>query len=155
MQDLVTHDLKVPKSRNQRANERFVASLRAYVLVEMADQMRSDFENQVLPAAEKQGEEPADGVAVHKLMRQRDAFRLYSSMRCTAQEMVWRYGIDLLNPAAEALKEKAQTLAADQSRAQGTLTLNDSLAKPDYYDKVDVHLMPGNYDAHDRDVGPL
>ena len=154
MQDLLTHDLKIDKTQHTRASERFVASLRAYVLVDLADEMREDFEQNVSGAVATGHEPaPADGVAVHKLMRPRPMFQLYSSMRCTAQEMVWRTALGLVNPANEELTERAEQISADRERAQGTLELNPELDKPGYYDKVDVHLMPGNYDAYGKQVG--
>jgi ubiquinone/menaquinone biosynthesis C-methylase UbiE len=154
MQDLLTHDLKIDKSQHSRASERFVASLRAYVLVDMADQMRSDYEQNVAPEiAGELGTAADGGVVVHKAMRKRPMFQLYSSMRCAAQEMVWRTGLSVVNPANEELTARAATIAADQQRAQGSLQLGDAVQKPDYYDKVDVHLMPGNYDAHGQEVG--
>ncbi len=154
METRLTHDLDIPKSRDSRARERFVSSLRAYVLNDMANAMRTDYERNV--ATERLGEAaPADGPAVHKLMRKRDLFRLYSSLRCTAQELVWNTVIDSINANADALGERCDELAGDRSRADGTLTLDDALEVPDYYDAVDVHLMPGNYDGGSADRGVL
>jgi hypothetical protein len=49
MQDLVTHGLKLNKIHQHRARERFVASLRAYVLMDLAGKLRADYEQQVVP----------------------------------------------------------------------------------------------------------
>ena len=152
MDSHLPHELDIEKSGWQRARERSVSSLRAYVLNNLADELRTDFENGVLPTAE---ETPADGVAVHKAMRPREMFRLYSSLRCTAQELVWNSVIDSINEQADALNEKAEALAADDSRTDGTLELDGSLEMPDYYRAIDVHLMPGNYDGTGEDPGLL
>lgn len=150
------HQLEVVKDQDHRARERFASSLRAYILNDMAGVMRYDFEQHVLPELEKRGvEPPANGVAVHHLMRNRDAFRLYSSLRCTAQEMVWNSVIDSINADATRLAEVAADIAADRSIAKGSLTLNPSLPIPDYYKAVDVHLMPGNYDGPTGGPSPL
>lgn len=141
MQSRLDHDLALDKSRDQRARERSVSSLRAYVLNDLAGAMRADFESGEQP------ETPADGPAVHKAIRQRDAFRFYSSLRCTAQELVWNSVIDSVNENADRLERKFAELSADRDRARGTLSLNPELDPPDYYDAVDVHLMPGNYDG--------
>ena len=82
-------------------------------------------------------------------------FRLYSSLRCTAQELVWNSVIDSVNANADLLNDRFDELAGDRSKADGSLTLDDSLGAPDYYDAVDVHLMPGNYDGGDADKGVL
>ena len=150
------HHLEVEKCKDHRAHERFASSLRAYILNNLANEMREDYERRVEPELNHQGEPPAaDGVAVHHLMRNRDSFKWYSSLRCTAQEMVWNSVIDSINADAARLAEAAAALSADQTRAQGSLKLNPSLTTPDYYQAVDVHFMPGNYDGGADDPGVL
>ncbi|MDX1482375.1 MAG: class I SAM-dependent methyltransferase, partial [Woeseiaceae bacterium] len=134
---------------DHRARERSVSSLRAYVLNNMANAMREDFERHVA------GDDLADGPAVHRRMRERDLFRFYSSLRCAAQELVWNSVIDSVNANADQLDERFRTLSGDRSRAEGSLELDPALEKPDYYDAVDVHLMPGNYDGASDDPGLL
>ena len=148
MQSRLPHDLNVAKSREQRARERSVSSLRAYILNDLANDMRADYETSVVPEIAARGDEPpVDGPGVHKLLRERDSFRLYSSLRCAAQELVWNSVIDSINASGDALEEACERLAADRERADGSLTLDPSLERPEYYDAVDVHLMPGNYDG--------
>lgn len=156
MQTQLPHDLNVPKSRDHRARERAVSSLRAYILNDMANAMRADFEDSVMADVKARGESaPADGPAVHKLMRQRDLFRLYSSLRCSAQELVWNTVIDSISPSSAALSATCEDVASAQNGAAGTLTLDSELEPPEYYDAVDVHLMPGNYDGRTEDAGVL
>ncbi len=156
MQTQLPHELNVAKSRDHRARERAVSSLRAYILNDMAGAMRADFEDAVLAELEARGEPaPEDGPAVHKLMRERDLFRLYSSLRCSAQELVWNSVIDSINPNSAALQATCEKVAAENSKAAGTLTLDPDLEPPHYYDAVDVHLMPGNYDGRAEDAGVL
>ncbi len=148
MQDFVTHDLKLRKSQKNRASERFVSAMRLYVLMDMANEMREDYETHVEPALKANGKNlPVDGVAVHKSLRERPKFKLYSSLRCNAQEMVWRTASDFVNRSGTELEQKFEKLTRDNGVAQGTLTLHQGMEKPDYYDVVDVHLMPGNYDV--------
>lgn len=152
MDTRLVHELDIEKTGWQRARERSVSSLRAYVLNNLAGELRDDYESRVLPGLE---EAPADGVAVHKAMRKRDAFRWYSSLRCAAQELVWNSVIDSINRQAGPLEARAAELAKDGSRTGGTLELDDSLEVPDYYRAVDVHLMPGNYEGAAADAGVL
>ncbi len=151
MESHLPHELDIEKTGWQRARERSVSSLRAYVLNNLAGELRADYDS-LLPTLD---EKPADGMAVHKAMRPRATFKLYSSLRCTAQELVWNSVIDSINEQAEALSDKAAALAADDSRTDGTLELDDSLEMPDYYRAIDVHLMPGNYDGTGEDPGVL
>jgi len=156
MSTKLSHSLELTKNKEHLAHERFASSLRAYVLNNLANEMRSDYEQQVLPQLEEYGDSlPDDGPAVHKLMRKRDLFQLYSSLRCTAQEMVWNSVIDSVNLNADDLSKRFEELSADHSRAQGSLQLDDSLQTPNYYDAVDVHLMPGNYDGRGASQGLL
>ncbi len=152
MESRLPHDLNIEKSGWHRARERSVSSLRAYVLNNMAGELRADYEAHVKPGLDPA---TADGVAVHKAMRARDAFRWYSSLRCTAQELVWNSVIDPINEQAEDLSARAASFMADASKTGGSLELDDDLELPDYYEAVDVHLMPGNYDGTGNDAGVL
>lgn len=152
METRLPHDLDIEKSGWQRARERSVSSLRAYVLNNLAGELRADFEEHVKPTL---NDSEADGVAVHKAMRPREMFRFYSSLRCAAQELVWNSVIDSINEQSDSLTDKARALAEDSTLTAGTLELDDTLEMPDYYRAVDVHLMPGNYDGTGDDAGIL
>lgn len=152
METHLAHELDIAKTGWERARERSVSSLRAYVLNNLAGELREDYESAVLPTLD---EPPADGVAVHKAIRPRDAFRWYSSLRCTAQELVWNSVIDSIDRQAGFLEARAAELTNDASRTDGSLELNADLELPDYYKAVDVHLMPGNYEGAADDAGVL
>jgi ubiquinone/menaquinone biosynthesis C-methylase UbiE len=140
------HDLAIPKSRDNRARERFVSSLRAYVLNDMAHSMRQHYERRVVSHWEQEhGVAPEDGPEVHRAIRTDPYFKSYSSVRCTAQQMVWNTVINSVEERLPELAERGRKLGEDQGRAQGTLELDATLAVPDYVRAVDVHLMPGNY----------
>ncbi|MEM1263028.1 MAG: class I SAM-dependent methyltransferase [Pseudomonadota bacterium] len=143
------HGLELNKTQSHRARERFASSLRAYVLNNMAADLRADFDSEALPDAVKRGDaEPQDGPDVHKLMKGRDAFNLYSSVRCAAQEMVWNSVIDSVNDNQAQLAGAFEALS--QKERLGSLTLNSDLDTPRYVSAVDVHLMPGNYDGREN-----
>lgn len=148
VQSRLDHDLEVNKSLENRASERFVSSLRACVLSSVAGRMRSDYEQVALPKHLRTGgSEPENGMDVHKLLRGRDEFNMYSSLRCATQELVWNTAIDSIGADAKALQERYDELTSDEG--PGSLTLNSDIAMPRYADAVDVHLMPGNYDGRD------
>lgn len=133
------HRLDLEKSFDQIAKERFVSSLRAYVLNDLANDMRAHFDAHVAP-----GKNLASGPEVHKAMRGEEIFNRYSSIRCAAQELVWRSVIDEVNDNKETL---AANLADLAQQAKGSLTLNPDAQLPKYYTTMDVHLMPGNYEG--------
>ena len=142
MTRLVTHDLAVSATRDELAGQDFTSSLRGYVLNDMAAAMKSRFEGVIAP---RLATPPADGRAVHAALKPDSYFRFYSAMRIGAQEMVWSSVGDAVARDAAALAERTVALSADQSKAQGTLTLDPALAVPKNVASIDVHHMPGGY----------
>lgn len=146
----LNHGMDAPKNLEHRARARFVSGLRGYVLMNMAAEMRQDFEQHAEPEWTKsQGAQPSDGGEVHKAIRHRDYFKFYSSLRCATQELVWDSVIEPVETNTKELNEKFQKLISDQHRTQGSLELDASIDTPAYADAIDVHLMPGNYGGTD------
>ncbi|MFZ9049393.1 MAG: class I SAM-dependent methyltransferase [Steroidobacteraceae bacterium] len=138
MSSTLGHGLDLPKSIDQRARERFVSSFRAYILNDLAGQLRDDYEANVAPELGV----PQGGVEVHRALLGRESFARYSSLRCAAQEMVWRSVIEEVEGAADHLHGAFRKVT---ETPKGSLKLDPALKLPRYYDRVDVHLMPGNY----------
>ena len=140
------HGLDVAKNLDQRARARFVSGLRAYVLMNMAGEMRNDYEQHVEPEWTKsQGKQPEDGDQVHKAIRDREYFKFYSSLRCATQELVWNSVIEPIEAQTEQLGEAIQTLMSETTETKGSLDIDPELEIPPYVEALDVHLMPGNY----------
>ena len=155
MESRLNHGLDLQKSSGNHARERFASSLRAYVLVSLAGDLRADYEQNALPAAKEAGEPvPVDGEGVHNLLKGRDVFNLYSSLRCTAQEMVWNSVLDSVNGNAAEL-ENAFSATTGSAEKLGSLELDPTLDTPRYVSAIDVHLMPGNYDGRENDKSML
>ncbi len=152
MENSLNHDMDLPKSRDDLARSRFVAGLRAYVLTDVATQLRSDYEANIEPALKESDAAPKDGWDVHRAIKGSDTFKRYSSLRCTAQELVWNTVMDNIEQHTDTLEAKFDELHNDQARAQGTITLDPELEIPAYVNAVDVHLMPGNYGGKDESV---
>ncbi len=140
------HDLKLRKTRAEKARMNFVSGLRAYVLNDMANQMRVRYESEVLPAFKRASKRaPEDGSEVHHAIRGHEYFKFYSSLRVTAQDMVWQSVIPPLERERDTLKQKARELA--RAATPGSLALDASVKVPRSVSAIDVHLMPGNYDG--------
>jgi ubiquinone/menaquinone biosynthesis C-methylase UbiE len=139
----LNHDLKIAIDRDTAARQAFVSQLRGYILNDMAAAMRSAYETDVAPAFEREhGRAPATQDEVHREMRSNMYFKFYSSIRCNAQEMVWRSVI----PAVErALPEIEAQIRALSGKAGGSLTLDPALRVPANVAGLEVHLMPGGY----------
>jgi ubiquinone/menaquinone biosynthesis C-methylase UbiE len=138
------HDLKLEKTRDEKARMGFVSGLRSYVLNDMANGMRAVWDAEGEPAFRRRHKRaPKSGPEVHDAIRSDEYFRFYSSLRVTAQDMVWQSVIPPLERQRGALKQKAQRLA--ERVPAGSLTTNPSLEIPRSVSALDVHLMPGNY----------
>lgn len=146
MPQTLQHDLYVPGNRGVRARQDFVSSLRAYVLNDMAGNMREVYDRNIVPSLKKKlGRDVKTGTEVHKAMLPSLYFKFYSSARYNAQEMVWRSVIHALNDNNNDLEKKALDLTQTANSLGGKLTLNEALIIPDNVSKVDVHLAPGAY----------
>ena len=140
----LNHALALNKSLDQRARERFTSSMRAWVLTDLAGQMQADY-NQ---AYEASGTHHDSGEAVHQFLKDRGLFKWYSSLRCATQELVWQ---SVLRAVESDPVSVAQIGEPEAPRQGGSLTLDNAISLPDYVDKMDVHLMPGNYQGGHSD----
>jgi ubiquinone/menaquinone biosynthesis C-methylase UbiE len=140
------HDLRLRKTRDDKARMNFVSGLRSYVLNDMANGMRAVYEGEVEPRfRQRTGRLPKNGPEVHATLKSNEYFKFYSSLRVTAQDAVWQSVAPALERQREELAVKAQEVA---DRAPlGSLKLNPDLEVPRYVKAIDVHLMPGNYDT--------
>lgn len=144
---MATPGLTVPFSFDEQCRQGFTASMRTYVLNDLADHMRDVYEHRTKPTFERaQGQPPSSGPEVHKAMRRETIFKFYSALRCGVQEMCWRSVIPGVRRAAGDLNAAAASMsaeAADSGRA--TLDVDPSFTTPSYISDLDIHLMPGNY----------
>jgi ubiquinone/menaquinone biosynthesis C-methylase UbiE len=146
------HSLRLTKTRDEKARMNFVSGLRGYVLNDLANDMRAAFETAVEPEFRgRQKRAPKDGREVHKAIKENEHFKFYSSLRVTAQDMVWQSVLPPLERQRDELKTKAHQLEA---KGVGSLQLKPTFAVPRYASAIDVHLMPGNYDS-EFDQGDL
>lgn len=140
------HELKLRKTRDEKARMNFVSGLRAHVLMDMANGMRAVWDADVAPEFRKRHRrDPKDGPEVHKAMKPNEYFKFYSSMRVTAQDMVWQSVLGPLERQRSDLKAKAKDL--DRRVGLGSLNLKPGFEVPRTVSAIDVHLMSGNYDG--------
>lgn len=139
------HALKLDKTRDEKARMNFVSGIRAYVLNDMASGMRSVYDADVEPRFRQAHRRvPHDGAEVHRAIKPNEYFKFYSSLRVTAQDMVWQSVFPPLERNRGNLKETAKALRA---KTRGTLSLKPGFEVPRYVSAIDVHLMAGNYDG--------
>lgn len=130
-------------THDEMSRQCYVSRLRKYVLNDLQANMGESYEAAVKPkfVAEK-GRVPERGEEVRDAIAGNMAYRMWSSMRYNAQEMVWdsvREGVERQLPEMISLASQA----AKSNSHGGSLTLDPDLEMPDYVDTLDVHLMPG------------
>lgn len=130
-------------TQTELARQGFVSALRKHVMVNLAADMRKDYDTNVKTGyATSHGAEPETPRDVKKAMETRLLYRVWSSLRYNAQEMVWASVQDGVERALPGMIELARN-AADTNPAGGSLRLNSDLQIPRYVSALDVHLMPG------------
>ncbi|NDD75221.1 MAG: class I SAM-dependent methyltransferase [Gammaproteobacteria bacterium] len=141
-----THSLKLRKTRDEKARMNFVSGIRAHVLNDMANGMRAVWEADVEPEfRRKRRRGPKDGPEVHGAMKSNEYFKFYSTLRVTAQDLVWQSVFPPLDRERDRLKTDALELR--RRSKLGSLTLAENFEVPRYVSAIDVHLMAGNYDG--------
>lgn len=147
----VTPELAVRATRDERAAQDFTMALRSHVLNDMAAGLKRRWTGSLAP---RLAEPPINGAAVHRAIRTDPYFRFYTALRIGAQDMVWDSVAAPVARDAARLAGRAAELAADRTRARGTLTLDPALVIPRNVSAVAVHRMPGSYhsEAHDADL---
>ena len=138
------HDLRLPLTRDEKARAAFVSGLRRHVLESVAGEMRRDYRAAVAPRLPASAS-PED---IHAAMRGRDAFRFFSALRVASQDQLYQVVRPALERARPALERTAARYAAPAAgKPLGSLTLKPGFPVPRSVSAVDIHLMPGSYDA--------
>jgi SAM-dependent methyltransferase len=139
----ITHALKVPLTRDEKARVAFVSGLRRYVLNDMADALRRSYQQSAEPAFRaRHGRKPTSGQDVHYALRSSQYFKFYSALRVSSQDQLYQSVRAAIERAADDLLAIAKALAKTQL---GSLHLQAQFAVPHSVSAVDIHLMPGSY----------
>lgn len=139
------HAMRPAPTADERARQNFVTGLRAFVLNDLAADMRHAWETRVQPAFERQhNRPPKSGSEVHRAMRPDPMFSLYSALRVNAQRQVWESVI----PVVARERGRIEQIAAKASQHGGAAT-KPEFEVPRNVTAVDVHLLPGSYNNAD------
>ncbi|MET0364962.1 MAG: class I SAM-dependent methyltransferase [Sphingobium sp.] len=157
VQGSMSVDLAAPASADERARQRFISKIRRKVLVDLGDDMKRTYADELNPAAERKTGEPlGDAIAVRDAMEDTAIYKFYSSSRYKVQEMVWESVRPQVERNLGTLTDIARETTSD---CGGSLRLDPSLDVPRYVSELDVHLMPGcfhtEYQADDVAQGAI
>lgn len=133
----------IEPTSTEQSRQDFVAALRKHVMVDISASMRVVYDTSVKQKyIAENGQDPKTARDVQKAMAPNTLYRMWSSMRYNAQEMVWasvQDSIERVLPNMIAIADQA----AESNPAGGSLKLNPKLEIPRYVSALDVHLMPG------------
>ncbi|MEO0574170.1 MAG: class I SAM-dependent methyltransferase [Pseudomonadota bacterium] len=152
--------LELAPNRDEQSRQSFASSLRRHVLIDIAGDMRRQFDDVIQPRHESASDAPlADGQDVHELMKKEPVFKFYSAIRMKAQDMTFAAAREPLERDVDVLRDDATKLQQGNVAAGGSLALNEELEVPRNVSSIDVHRAPGGYtlelDEDDVTAGAL
>ena len=133
-------------THDERARQQFVSTLRKHAIVDLRNMMKRDWESRVEPGLQARGAAPADWRGIEQAMAKEESFRFYSAVRYNAQEMSFLSVQDTVERALPGMIDVARD-AATRSPAGGSLRIPAKFEVPRYVSALDVHLIPGSFDA--------
>ncbi len=136
------HALLSRPTTDELGRESFLASMRQYLITELYSGNEIAYKKRQVPAfVAEHGRAPETYREVKAVMDQDPFFRGFSLLNRATQELLW----DTVGESIERQLPAMQEAAAHVKPAGGTLTLHPEMKLPDYYTKVDVHVMPGSF----------
>lgn len=133
-------------THDERARQQFVSTLRKHAIVDLRNMVKRDWDGRIAPALEARGE-PAEGWrGIERVMEKEDSFRFYSAVRYNAQEMSFLSVQSTVERALPGMIEVAKD-AERRNPAGGSLRIPASFEVPRYVAALDVHLIPGSFNA--------
>ena len=141
--DLQTpHALLSRPTADEFGRESFLAGMREFLITELYNGNEVAYRKRQVPAfAAQHGRPPETYLEVKSVMEQDPFFRAFSLLNRATQELLW----DTVGESVERQLPQLRAAAATVAPAGGTLTLDADMPLPDYYTKVDVHVMPGSF----------
>jgi len=142
MQPQARHALLSRPTADEAGREAFLASMREFLVTELYSGNEVAYrERQVPEFTARHGRPPETYLEVKSVMEQDKFFRAFSLLNRATQELLWDTVGESIERQLPALREAAKSVPP----AGGSLTLKPDFVLPDYYTKVDVHVMPGSF----------
>ncbi len=136
------HPMRPELTVDEAARGRFVSGIRAFILNDLATDLRTAYDDRAAPAfARETGRPPETSNEAHQALRGDPAFNIYSAMRVQAQKMVWNAAGSVVERDIGRMDEEAAKVA----NRPGDVVLNPGMEIPRNVDAIEVHLMPGSY----------
>lgn len=141
------HALSPAMSHDDLARFDFVMTSYFYVAQDIYPGAKRAYQTRVEPAFVKQhGQKPATRAEVRKAMYADPYWQMWSALKRGNQELSYAARSHVLAQSFDKLEARA---AKTSDRGSATLRLNPALKVPRYITAVDLHCMPGGYNADD------
>jgi SAM-dependent methyltransferase len=142
MGDQFRHAVLSRPTADEKGRESFLASMRRFLIEDLYSGNEVAFKKRQVPAFIAQhGKPPATYLDVKSVMQDDPYYRAFSLLNRATQELLW----DTVGESVVRQLPALRQAAANVPKAGGTLTLDPSLKLPDYFTKVDIHVMPGSF----------
>jgi ubiquinone/menaquinone biosynthesis C-methylase UbiE len=144
-------DIAIP-THDELARQGLISRLRKYVMKDISAKMSAAYEAKVKPDfISAHGREPLSGEEVDASISDNLTYKMWSSIRYNAQEMVWESVREEVERHLPEMISVAQDAALERGHG-GSLVLDKSIDIPNYVSGLDVHLMPGCWQAEHIDA---
>ncbi len=131
-------------THDEQAMQDFVQSFKLHLARKVVADNRTVFEERARPDFEAHhGRPPETRQEVAEAMADQPYYRMWGGLQRISQDMNW-------NAAGDCIaRQLPELIAVSKSwdRPLGTLTLDGDIEMPRYLTAVDIHCVPGNYDA--------
>jgi SAM-dependent methyltransferase len=139
----VQHEMLPHRSHDEAARQQFVVALKQQLNRSLRATNKRLFEEVVSPAAAEAGAAPLDSrETIRSAMYAHPAYRAWSSLHRSAQELMWRSLADSIFRDNARLSANYRRLTAT---ARGGLELDANVMPPRGVAELDIHLQTGGY----------
>ncbi len=136
------HALLSRPNADERGREAFLASMRKFLISDLYNGNQTAYERRQKPAfVARHGRPPESYLDVKSVMQEDPYYRAFSLLNRVTQELLW----DTVGESVERQLGELRRQAAIVPPVGGSLRLDPTLALPDYFTKVDIHVMPGSF----------
>lgn len=138
------HAMLVESSHDELARQQFVSSFKSHLSASVSAGARGVYEARAKPDFVRANNRPPENRhEVRRLLGQNGYYQMASSLKRTAQEMMFDSVGENVERELGPLIDKARRIS--KTNKIGSLRLNPELDIPRYHTAVDIHCMPGGY----------
>ncbi|MBM3504307.1 MAG: class I SAM-dependent methyltransferase [Alphaproteobacteria bacterium] len=136
------HAMLVDVAHDERSRQDFTAAFKSHLSSNVAAGTKLAYERRAKPTfARTAGRAPQDRHEVRRILSADSYYQAASSLKRTAQELMWDSVGDCVERQLDRLVARAKTMRG----RKGSLRTDPKLVVPRYHSAVDIHCMPGGY----------